>query len=102
MNKVKSKEKEANKITSASLLKSYRGALLKIEEFFDAVQEKEFDVDNVDESVKLIQAVLTASERLGKAFETLSILEKKVEQDEDIKSKVRGSAKTSMLENDEL
>ncbi len=88
-----------NKSVSENLLDSYRGALMKIEEWFRSVQDKEFDSDNVDENMKLIQGILMASERLGKAIETLAVLEKKVASDEQMSNKRRGTETTAMFED---
>jgi len=98
----KNKQQEANKSVSVQLLESYRSALFKVKEFFDSLKEREFDEDNIEQSMKIIQSVLSAGEKLGKNIETLSILEKKVQAEESIGSKIRGGAKLSLLENEEI
>ena len=87
-----------NKSVSEDLLSNYRGAVMKISEFFKAVQEREFDVDNIDENLKLVQAILMASERLGRAIETLGLLEAKVQKDEQLSNKRRGTETTALFE----
>jgi len=99
--KIKS-EKDNNKTVSKDLLDSYRGALYKVKEFFDNIRDREFDEDNIEESMKIVQSVLNAGDKLGKNIETLMILEKKVQSEEMDKSRVRGGAKLSMLENGEI
>lgn len=100
--KEQSKQQKANKNLSLELLENYRGALMTVNEFFKSVKNRKFNEDNVDESLKLVQGILSSSANLGKAFESLNILEKKVEQDEEIKSKVRGDKKLSMLETGDI
>lgn len=101
MSKLKKEEtqKNKNKTVSEELLASYRKALYKIQQFFDSVEDLKFDEENIGESMKIVSAVLAAGEKLGKNIETLSILEKKVQQEEATNSKVRGGAKLSMLED---
>lgn len=91
-----------NKSVSEDLLTSYRTALFKIKEFFDSIQDREFDVNNIDENLKLMQGILSVGEKLGKNIETLNILEKKVQSEEMINSKIRGSAKLSLLEDEQI
>lgn len=98
----KSNQQIKNKTISLELLESYRGALYKIKEFFESVQEREFDVDNIDDNLKLVTSVLNAGEKLGKNIETLIVLEKKVASEEMDKSKIRGNVKLSLLENDDI
>mgnify|MGYP003350458427 CR=1 FL=1 len=95
----KSNVKEDNKSVSLELLKSYRNVLLKVKDYFDSINQREFDVDNIDESMKIVQSVLSAGEKLGKNIETLQILEKKVEVEEAANTKIRGGAKLSALES---
>lgn len=102
MSKIKkedSTQKTKNKSVSEDLLSSYRKALYKIQQFFDSVEDLKFDEDNMAETMKVVSAVLAAGEKLGKNIETLSILEKKVQQEEATNSKIRGNAKLSLLED---
>lgn len=97
--KSKNKQREANKSLSFELLESYRQVLYKVKDYFDSIKEREFNEDNLEESMKLVQSVLSAGEKLGKNIETLSILEKRVASEEESKSKIRGNAKLSLLED---
>ena len=95
--KVLSRQKEKNKSVSEDLLSSYRGALMKVKEFFDSVGSYKMGEDIV-ETMKVVQSILASGEKLGKSIETLAILEKKVAADEGVNSKVRGSAELGMFE----
>jgi hypothetical protein len=95
-------DREANKTVSKQLLESYRKSLYKVKEFFDTISDRDFDPDNVDESMKIIKSILDAGDKLGKNIETLAVLEKKVENEELERSRVRGNAKISMLEDGQL
>lgn len=91
------KEKESNRALSKEILESYRKALYKVKDFFDNVEQ--FDMAaNMDHSLKVMDAVLKAGEKLGKNIETLAILEAKVEKDELQKTSRRGNVKTSLFE----
>lgn len=98
----KTKQQIKNKTISVELLESYRGALYKIKEFFDSVQDRKFDVNNIDDNLKLVSGILNASEKLGKSIETLVILEKKVQSEEASSSKIRGNVKLSLLEDEQI
>lgn len=98
----KNAQQEKNKTVSVQLLESYRAALFKVKDFFQSLEDREFDADNIDQSMKIIQSVLSAGEKLGKNIETLSILEKKVQSEEQSNSKIRGGAKLSLLEDGEI
>lgn len=100
--KPKNKQREANKSVSMELLTSYRAVLFKVKDYFDSIIEREFNEDNLDESMKLIQSVLSAGEKIGKNIETLAILEKKVQSEETDKSKIRGNVKLSLLEDEQI
>jgi hypothetical protein len=100
--KKKESEKDLNKTVSGALLDSYRKALMKVKDFFDSVDDMKFDQDNIGESMKLVSSVLSAGEKLGKNIETLAILEKKVAAEEQMGSKIRGGAKLSLLENEDI
>ena len=94
--------KDKNKSVSMELLVSYRGVLLKVKDYFQTVIDRDFNGDNIEESMKLIQNVLSAGEKLGKNIETLSILEKRVQSEEIGNSKIRGGAKLSLLEDEQI
>jgi len=88
-------QKKENKNLSEDLLSSYRSALYKVKEFFDNIK---FNPEDTAESIKIATAVVSVGASLGKAIETLAVLEKKVAADEGINSKVRGSADVGMFE----
>lgn len=90
--------KEKNKSLSEELLDSYRKALYKIKDFFDEIQNHSFNVDDT----KLAKTILELGEKLGKNIETLAILEKKVQAEELSNSKIRGGAKLSLLESEDI
>ena len=92
--KKESKDKKANKTISSELLESVRGALYKLKDYLD-------NIDFTDEeanSDKQATTMMSIIEKMGKSFETLSILEKKVASEEDLKTKRRGTENTSMFE----
>lgn len=93
------KQKDLNKSVSVELLESYRNVLLKVREYFDSIVSRDFNEDNIDESMKVVQSILSAGEKLGKNIETLAVLEKKVQSEEAINSKVRGGNKLGLFED---
>lgn len=91
-----SKHKKENKNLSEELLSSYRSALFKVRDYFNNI---EFSVeDDADKSAKMADTIVKIGATLGKAIETLAVLEKKVASDEGMSSKVRGSADIGMFE----
>mgnify|MGYP001607778080 CR=1 FL=1 len=95
--KKESKDKKANKTISSELLESVRGALYKLKDYLD-------NIDFTDEeanSDKQATTMMSIIEKMGKSFETLSILEKKVASEEDIKGKTRGNNKLGLFEDGE-
>jgi hypothetical protein len=97
-----SKEQEKNKNISVQLLDSYRGALEKVRDYFNSIQDLDFTADNIDQNMKIIKSILDAGSSLGKNMESLSVLEKRVQTEEQVNSKVRGNAKLSLLEEDTI
>ncbi len=95
-----SKEQEKNKSVSVKLLNSYRGALEKVRDYFDSIQDMEFTSDNVDQNMKIIKSILDSGASLGKNMESLSLLEKRVASEEQVGSKVRGGAKLGLFESE--
>ena len=74
-----SKDKKDNKSLSKALLESYRGALYKVKDFFDTVND--FDMtEDMDQTMKVVDSILKAGDKLGKNIESLAILESKVEK----------------------
>lgn len=98
----KNKQQIKNKTVSVELLESYREVLFKVKDYFKSITNRKFDDNNIEESMKLIQSVLSAGEKLGKNIETLAILEKKVQSEELQSSKIRGNAKLSLLEDEQI
>lgn len=93
-----SKDKKANKTISSELLESVRGALYKLKGYLDNIDFTDEDVNNDRQAATMMSII----EKMGKSFETLAVLEKKVQSEEDSKSKVRGNAKLSLLEDGQL
>lgn len=93
--------REGNKTVSMELLISYRKALYRIKEYFDSVENFDMNED-IDKTMKVVASILKSGSELGKAFESLVVLEKKVQAEELEKSRVRGGAKLSLLEEGDL
>jgi hypothetical protein len=96
----KSKNQQANKSISEAMLESCRSSLFKLKDHLDNIEFE--DGEDITEAKKKSDSILNTVERLGKAFETLAILEKKVASEEQDKSKIRGSVKLSLLEGGEI
>lgn len=94
----KNKEQEKNKSVSVELLESYRKALYKVQEFFESVESFDMDED-IDKTMKVVSSILKTGSELGKNIETLSILEKRVQSEEAIKSKIRGGGDLGLFES---
>ena len=94
-----SKNKVKNKTVSEDLLNSYRNALMKLKDFFDSLDNFDMNED-IDKTMKVMDSILKCGEKLGKGMETLTILEKKVQSEEDSKTKVRGGAKLGLFEQE--
>ena len=92
-----SKDKKANKTVSSELLESVRGALYKLKDYLDDIDFTDDDV-NSDKKASTMMSVI---EKMGKSFETLAVLEKKVQQEEQASTKVRGGAKLGLFEQEE-
>ena len=92
-----SKDKKANKTISSELLESVRGALYKLKDYLNNIDFTDED-SNVD---KQATTMMTIIEKMGKSFETLAILEKKVASEEDLKGKTRGNNKLGLFEDGE-
>ena len=71
-------------------------------DYFESIKEIEFTAENIDQNMKIIKSVLDSGALLGKNIEGLAILEKKVQSEEEIKSKVRGDKKLSLLEQGDI
>jgi len=93
------KQKDLNKNISIDLLNSYRNALYKVQQYFDSIRDMEFTADNIDQNMKIIKSILDSGASLGKNMESLSLLEKKVQSEEAVNSKVRGNNKLGLFED---
>lgn len=89
--------KEKNKTVSEELLISVRGSLYKLKDYLDNIDFSDED----DNSDKKAATMISIIEKLGKSFETLAILEKKVQLEEDIKGKARGNVRIGLFEDGE-
>ncbi len=90
-----SSTKQKNKTVSEELLVSVRGALYKLKDYLDNIDFTEED-GNIE---KKATTMMTVIEKMGKSFETLAILEKKVQSEEDLKGKARGNIKIGIFED---
>lgn len=89
-----SKQQEKNKSVSEELLTSVRASLYKLKDYLDGIDFTDED-SNID---KKATTMMTIIEKIGKSFETMAILEKKVQSEEQDKTKRRGTESTSMFE----
>jgi len=92
--------KDANRTVSQELLDAVRRSLFKLRDYLDNIEFNESD-DFTEQSRKS-QSIITIVEKMGKAFETLVVLEKKVASEEMDKNKIRGNVKLSLLEGNEI
>lgn len=90
----KKTSKEKNKSVSEDLLESVREALYKLKDYLDNIDFNDEEA-NIDKKATTMMSVI---EKMGKSFETLAILEKKVAAEEAVNSKVRGGAKLGIFE----
>lgn len=95
--KKKESNKEENKTVSQELLDSLRSSLYRLKDYLDNIEFNEDD--DFNEQTKKVQSILSTGEKLGKLIESLSVLEKKVQSEEAIKSKVRGGSELGLFEN---
>lgn len=93
--KEKSSIKEKNKTVSEELLTSVRGALYKLKDYLDNIDFNDED-DNSDKKASTMMSII---EKMGKSFETLAVLEKKVQMEEELKGKARGNVKIGLFED---
>lgn len=87
--------KEKNKTVSEELLISVRGSLYKLKDYLDNIDFNTED-DNSDKKATTMMSII---EKLGKSFETLAVLEKKVQSEEELKGKARGNIKVGLFED---
>lgn len=88
--------KEKNKTVSEELLSSVRSALYKLKDYLDNI---DFTEDTGEDDSKKALSIITIIEKMGKGIETLAILEKKVQSEEDLKGKARGNIKVGLFED---
>lgn len=91
-----SSTKQKNKTVSEELLSSVRSALYKLKDYLDNI---DFTEDTGEDDSKKALSIITIIEKMGKGIETLAILEKKVQSEEDLKGKARGSIKVGLFED---
>ena len=96
--KEKSSNQIKNKSVSEELLVSVREALYKLKDYLNKI---DFTDEEGDDSKKAI-SIITIIEKMGKAVETLQILESKVQKDEDVRGKSRGNNKLGMFEDSNI
>ena len=92
-----SKRSAVNTSVAAALLDSYRKALYEVEKFYRSV---DFDAygEDIELKIKVMAAVLSAGERIGKNIESLDKLEDKVKREERESITRRGGSETSIFE----
>ncbi len=93
----KTNQQVKNKTVSEELLASVRNALYKLKDYLDHIDFTDEDA-NSDKKAATMMSVI---EKMGKSFETLAILEKKVASEEDLKGKARGNVKVGLFEDEE-
>jgi hypothetical protein len=93
--KQKINQKDANKSISEELLISVRDSLFKLKDYLNNINFTQED----DNDSKKAKSIIEIVEKLGKAFETLVVLERKVQLEEDIKGKARGNVKVGLFED---
>lgn len=93
-----SSDKQKNKTVSVELLESVRSALYKLKVYLDTIDFSDED-SNTDKKAAIMMSII---EKIGKSFETLAVLEKKVQSEEMLNQRVRGGAKLSLLEEDTI
>lgn len=89
--------KEKNKTVSEELLISVRGALYKLKDYLDNIDFNDED-DNSDKKATTMMSVI---EKMGRSFETLAVLERKVQTEEELKGKARGNVRIGLFEDGE-
>ncbi len=94
----KVKKDNPNKTVSMALLESYRGALYAMKGFLDRAANDLENITDIELQLKIAQGISNLGKDLGKNIESLDKLEEKVEKEEAINSKRKGSAETSMFE----
>ncbi len=92
-----SKRSQINTSVSAALLESYRKALYEVEKFYRSVNFDDYG-DDIELKIKVMAAVLSAGEKLGKNIESLDKLEDKVKREERESISRRGGSDTSLFE----
>ncbi len=91
----KKTSKEQNKSVSEDLLQSVRKALYKLKGYLDNIDFTDEEANN-DKQATTMMAVI---EKMGKSFETLAVLEKKVASEELESTKRRGKETTALFED---
>lgn len=94
----KNKNQVKNKSVSEDLLASVRASLYKLKDYLDNIDFND-EESNIDKKATTMMSVI---EKIGKSFETMAVLEKKVQLEEATNSKIRGGSKLSLLEEGEI
>jgi hypothetical protein len=92
------KRSKVNTSVSEALLNSYRAALYEVEKFYRSVDFDSYG-DDIELKIKVMAAVLSAGEKLGKNIESLDKLEDKVKREERESITRRGGSETSLFED---
>lgn len=95
----KGKKDSINKTVSMAILDSYRDALYAVKGFFDKASRDLKDIEDIELQLKISLGICTLGEKLGKNIESLDKLEEKVEKEESLNTKRKGSAESSLFEN---
>ncbi len=92
---IKKTSKEQNKSVSEDLLQSVRKALYKLKGYLDNIDFTDEEANNDKQATTMMSII----EKMGKSFETLAVLEKKVASEELESTKRRGKETTALFED---
>lgn len=92
------KKENVNKTVSLALLESYRSSLYAIKGFLDRASKDLMSIDDIELQLKISLGIGTLGKSIGPAIESLDKLEEKVQKEEALNTKRKGSAESSMFE----
>lgn len=92
------KKDSANKTVSLALLESYRKSLYAIKDFLDRASKDIISIDDIELQLKISLGVTNLGKSIGPAIESLDKLEDKVQKEEALSTKRKGTAESSLFE----
>lgn len=92
------KKENINKTVSLALLESYRSSLYAIKDFLDRAAKDIVSIDDIELQLKIAVGVTNLGKSIGPAIESLDKLEEKVQKEEALNTKRKGSAESSLFE----